>query len=311
MNRAASLHQTAPPGYSRTSRLRALGWVVALEAALLAALLSDPPDAFFVAIMGFAAMPALYVVIRLGDAGRERLKRLAESLSRPYPDPIPVFVLAALGPMYMVIAVLMTGRTLFTPELTLDRAVPLQPAWVLVYLSQWVFSFLPVFVVRGHELRRRAVFAYLTIVIVAYVGFLLYPTVGPRPAEVAGNGFFAWTLRELYGFDPPYNCFPSLHVAYSFLAALTSYRVHRGLGIASLLWAALVGVSTLYTKQHYIVDVIAGMLIAYAAYALFLRSFSRDSIAAADRRRAPMRALAVPLIYAIAVAGFWVAYQTR
>lgn len=285
--------------------------MVALEAALLVALLSDPPVGFFVAIMAFAVMPALYVVIRLADVGRERLSRVAESLARPYPDPVPVFVLAALGPMYMIIAVLMPGRTLFTPELALDRALPLEPAWVLVYWSQWVFSFLPVFVVRGHELRRRAVFAYLTIVIVAYVGFLVYPTVGPRPAEVAGNGYFAWNLRELYGFDPPYNCFPSLHVAYSFLAALTSYRVHRGLGLAALLWAAVVGVSTLYTKQHYILDVVAGIFIAYAAYAIFLRSFPRAAIAAADRRLAPMRALAVPLIYAIMVACFWVSYATR
>jgi membrane-associated phospholipid phosphatase len=349
---APALHLTILPPYFPSARLRALGWAVALEAALLVALLAalrgfdvsaeaapsamvlpltllqlpgwlvaaaclfpfdstgGPPDVLFTGIMGVANIPALYALIRLSDASRRRSSKLAESLSRPFPDSIPILVLAVLVPMYMVIAVVIRGRTLFIPELALDGALPLQPGWVLVYWSQWVFSFLPVFVVRGHELRRRVVLAYLTIVIVAYVGFLLYPTLGPRPPHVAGEGFFAWNLRALYEFDPPYNCFPSLHVAYSFLAALTAYRVHRGLGLAALVWSALIGVSTLYTKQHYIVDVFAGILIAYAAYALFLRSFPREVIAPADRRSAPIRALAVPAIYAIVVACFWVAYAT-
>jgi membrane-associated phospholipid phosphatase len=306
---APALDLTTLSPYSPNARLRALAYAVALNAALLAALLAT--DGPLTAIIGIANLAALYAVIRISVVSRRRSSRLAERLSRPFPDPIPILVLAVLGPMYMVIAVMIRGRTLFIPELALDRALPLQPGWVFVYWSQWVFSFLPVFVVRGLELRRRTVLAYLTIVIVAYVGFLLYPTVGPRPAQVVGEDFFAWSLRALYDFDPPYNCFPSLHVAYSFLAALTAYRVHRRLGIAALVWAVLIAVSTLYTKQHYVVDVIAGMFIAYAAYALFLRSFPREAMPEADRRLAPIRALAVPVLYAVMVASFWVAYETR
>src|SRR2546422_643919 len=81
---------------------------------------------------------------------------------------------------------------------------------------------------------------------------LVYPTMPPRPARVIGEGFAVWGLRFLYSADPPYNCFPSLHVAHSFVSALTCYRVHRGVGIAAALCASLIGVSTLYTKQHYI-----------------------------------------------------------
>lgn len=250
--------------------------------------------------------------LRIDSCLRSRARAIEPAcgeLEPAVPNAIPVLALAALVPMYMAIAVWTPGRTLFMPELAFDRAVPLQPAWAPVYASQWVFSFLPVFVVRGVELRRRVVLAYLTVVITAYAGFLLYPTVAPRPADVPGDGIFAHSLRSVYDLDPPYNCFPSLHVAYSFLAALTSYRVHRGLGLAALLWAVLIGISTLYTKQHYVVDVIAGVLMAYSASAVFLRGFPRAQLSHEDQRLAPMRALAVPGIFAIVVACFWFAYR--
>jgi membrane-associated phospholipid phosphatase len=125
------------------------------------------------------------------------------------------------------------------------------------------------------------------------------------------DGFAAWTLRIAYSIDPPYNCFPSLHVAYSFVSALTCYRVHRGVGAAAALWAALIGVSTLYTKQHYVADVIVGALAAYVAYVLFLRGYPREAVAESDRHRAPLRALGAIGIFGIIVAGFWVAYQIQ
>jgi hypothetical protein len=66
------------------------------------------------------------------------------------------------------------------------------------------------------------------------------PTVGPRPATVTREGFFAWWLRLNYALDWRYNCFSSLHVAHAFVSALTSYRVHRRVGFVAVLWAALV-----------------------------------------------------------------------
>src|SRR5687768_5474828 len=148
---APALDLTPLSPYSPNARVRALAYAVALEAALLAALLST--DGPLTAVLGIANLAALCAVIRISVVTHRRSSRLAESLSRPYPQAIPVLVLAALGPMYMVIAVLTPGRALSVPELALDRALPLLPAWVLVYWSQWVFSFLPVFVVRGHRLR--------------------------------------------------------------------------------------------------------------------------------------------------------------
>jgi membrane-associated phospholipid phosphatase len=149
--------------------------------------------------------------------------------------------------------------------------------------------------------------SYITVVLLAYVGFYMYPTILPRPQEV-GDGFFAAALRQNYDLDPPYNCFPSLHVAWAFVSALTSYRVHRGVGLVALLWATIIGVSTLYTKQHYVVDVIAGVAIAYVAYLIFLRGYRRDVIPETDRRLAPKRALRALWLYIAIAAVCWMWY---
>jgi membrane-associated phospholipid phosphatase len=239
-----------------------------------------------------------------------RWSMVTESLTRPYRVTIPMVVLVMVVPFYIFIGDMVRARPVHIPALALDRLLPLQPEWALVYGSLYLFLIvLPVFIVREQEQIRRTVLAYLTIWITAFVVFLAYPTMASRPAEVIGKGFAVWCLRFLYELDPPYNCFPSLHVAHSFVSALTCYRVHRRLGIAAMVCASLVGLSTLFTKQHYILDVIAGILLAFAAYALFLRSYPRHDIPDLDRRLAPLLALCIVAILAIALGCFWIAYR--
>lgn len=237
---------------------------------------------------------------------------LVQTLTRPYPVTVPMVVLVSLVPLYIFIPALTPDRTLHAPELALDRAVPLRPAWALIYGALYLFLIvLPIFAVRQQEQIRRTVWAYLMVWLTAYVCFVLYPTVAPRPPGevVVGEGFGEWGLRFLYSADPPYNCFPSLHVAHSFVSALTCYRLHRGAGIAAIVAAALVGVSTVYTKQHYILDVLAGAFLACVAYVIFLRGYPRSDIPELDRRLTPIVAAGLFAVILFIVAGVWVVYR--
>jgi membrane-associated phospholipid phosphatase len=235
---------------------------------------------------------------------------VAQSLARPYPVSIAMVLLVSLVPFYILIPAFWPPHTRYAPELELDRAFPLIPAWAFVYGALYLFLILlPIFVVRQTEQIRRTVFAYLLVWITSYVVFFVgYPTVAPRPDKVIGEGFAVWGLRALYSSDPPYNCFPSLHVAHSFVSALTCYRVHRGLGIVATIAAALVALSTLFTRQHYVLDVIAGVLLAVVAYIIFLRNYPRDQIPAFDRRIAPALALCISGVVVLGIGCYWLVY---
>ena len=234
---------------------------------------------------------------------------VAQSLRRPYRVTVPMVVLVALVPFYIFLPELFPPDTRHVPEIALDRALPLLPGWSLVYGPLYLFLILlPIFVVREEEHIRRTVFAYLLIWLTAYAFFAVYPTAAPRPDKVIGEGFAVWGLRALYSSDPPYNCFPSLHVAHSLLSALTCIHVHRKLGLFATTCAGFVAVSTLFTKQHYILDVLAGALLAIGAFLIFLRNYQRDRIPELDRRIAPALALCIVGIVVFGIVSYWLAY---
>lgn len=240
------------------------------------------------------------------------LRIVRQALTRPYPVTTPMVVLVGMVPLYLVIADRARAGVAYTPVMAWDYLLPLLPTWALVYGSLYAFLIvLPVLVVQQHELIRRTVWAYLTVWSLAYLGFLLYPTVAPRPETVTGDGFAAWGLRFLYDADPPYNCFPSLHVAYSFVSVLACRKVHRTLGTVAMTCAVLVALSTLFTRQHYIADVIGGTLLAAAANWAFLSGYRSERTPEAERRVAPLLAVCLGGLIAFGVAGFWMLHVVR
>lgn len=150
-----------------------------------------------------------------------------------------------------------------------ERSVPLIPAFIVPYWSIDALFFLAPFLCSSKpELsvyRRRIVFTILG----GGIGFLLIPLqFGWARPHV--TGMFAPWFQALYGFDLPHNLFPSLHIALRTLLAdiyfrksgrLTSWLVH--------LWFSLVGLSTLFTWQHHLVDVLGGFWLAAMAIQIY------------------------------------------
>jgi protein-tyrosine phosphatase/membrane-associated phospholipid phosphatase len=147
-----------------------------------------------------------------------------------------------------------------------EMRIPFVPAMIVPYWSIDLFFVGSFFVCRNRReldtLGRRIALAIL----VAGACFLLLPLrlAFPRPQV---GGVFGTLFESLRAFDHPYNLVPSLHIALRTLLADLYARHSRGpLRLAVHVWFSLVGVSTLFTYQHHVVDVAGGFVLATACF---------------------------------------------
>src|SRR5262249_24725934 len=112
--------------------------------------------------------------------------------------------------------------------------------------------------------------AFAVMLVVACAIHVLWPTTFPREHYVVrADSATSFAFYVLHKFDRPTTCLPSLHLAGSALAALSlgrNPRWRRGIWLG---WAALIALSTMTAKQHYAVDVIAGIVLAALSWVVF------------------------------------------
>ena len=57
-----------------------------------------------------------------------------------------------------------------------------------------------------------------------------------------------------------------------------------------ILWAALIAMSTVMVRQHYVADIAGGLILAFATSVFFLRLMDRTPLAAGGAPAAPSAA---------------------
>ena len=124
-----------------------------------------------------------------------------------------------------------------------------------------------------------------------FVIFSVFPTVYPQPTlnylgvVVSNEGYQTWSIpgdwlssvmmTYLYKVDKPVNTFPSLHVTYGMILYLGIVRDRPNLNLALGLNAFLLYVTTLTTKQHFVLDGLVGGLLAYIVFKVLEGPVSR------------------------------------
>lgn len=106
--------------------------------------------------------------------------------------------------------------------------------------------------------------------------YILYPTAqGLRPAEFTRNNILTNIVEKLYNFDTNTNVCPSLHVIGSFSVmfaawndkGLSSRKIRIGFVIATI----LISLSTVFLKQHSIIDVATAVILSFACYPVIFK----------------------------------------
>ncbi len=109
-----------------------------------------------------------------------------------------------------------------------------------------------------------------------FISYFFPNALNIRPTDLTGEDIFTDIVLLLYRHDTPTNVFPSIHV-FNSLAVHTAISNSDTLKDKWLKWASLtltvsIIASTLFLKQHSVVDAGAGILLAVITYFLFYRS---------------------------------------
>ncbi|MFZ5468757.1 MAG: phosphatase PAP2 family protein [Myxococcota bacterium] len=151
------------------------------------------------------------------------------------------------------------------PLTTLDRWIPFVPQTAWIYWSDYFLIFVAFSLCRSPGSTARFVYALFTVIAIGTGVHWLWPVEFPRhlyPLPLTVDALTAPALSLFRQLDSPGSCVPSLHVAASFIAAFAARSENARAGLALTAWAALIALSTLTLKQHYVIDVVTGVALA-------------------------------------------------
>jgi membrane-associated phospholipid phosphatase len=172
------------------------------------------------------------------------------------------------------------------PLTAIDRAIPYHnSAWPL-YVSLWVYVQIPPSWIDNRRELIRYGWAAAAVSLIGFAFFIFWPTMVPAIGGAEAGSSFAGIRR----IDTTGNSCPSLHVAFAVFTALWIGRFLRRAGVgvwlrfSNLCWCLGIVYSTLGTKQHVLLDAIAGAVLGFAGAAMLFRveARRRESAVASD-----------------------------
>ena len=186
---------------------------------------------------------------------------------------VSLFLLQLLV-VYGLIQVFISGG--LVPQTQWDKIIPLVPAFIIPYVLYYPLLVVPFWVTYKQD-SNEGLFAVATTFFLAAticnLIFIIFPTTINRP-PVPGDGVFAEAVRLLHAYDGSQALLPSGHVTYSLLANLVTWHFNKILSYKLLPVTLLIMSATVLIKQHYILDIFAGVVVAVGVYwFVFRRTF--------------------------------------
>lgn len=182
------------------------------------------------------------------------------------------------------------GRNGITTNIFFDQYIPVWPVWTIPYVLWqlwWPICFLWLVKNRSQQEFKHFFLTALSSITCAMLIFWLFPTYvvrGPPP----GSDMFSQLLIWIYENDKAYNALPSAHM---YVTSLITFFWLKWYAQKKALWLSifcLILFSTLFTGQHYILDVVAGILLPATVYYISGLYLERRSYFQTDRTVAGM-----------------------
>ncbi len=161
-------------------------------------------------------------------------------------------------------------------QTTIDKKIPFIEYFIIPYLLWFAFMTIATFYFFFTD--KAGFYRMAAFLITGMTAFLILSTIYPngqalRPTTFEHDNIFVDMVKQLYKTDTPTNVFPSIHVYNSigiYIAIRKSERLKENKLIQyfSFTLAVLIILSTMFLKQHSVMDVIAAGILAVPVYYL-------------------------------------------
>jgi membrane-associated phospholipid phosphatase len=247
--------------------------------------LADPGEI----LLRYALMGAFLAIIVFLTQRMERLPKALRIAADFYPAAFIAFVYESLGPLIAAVRGGPRDDLLIAADRTIlggDLSVLLQPLVTpflaaFMYVAYSTYYFLPLVLggflwSRDVAAARRYIFTLTICFFVSYAGYFTIPAYGPRTALADRNRVpletsavaraISRTINQLE--QTKLDAFPSGHTMIATAVLIAAWRRFRKLFWFLLPVALLLIFSTMYCRFHYLVDVLAGVVLVFATVPL-------------------------------------------
>ncbi len=185
---------------------------------------------------------------------------------------LPIFLICFFGAEYLV----PESANYWVSYTPLDDAIPFVEVFVLPYVCWYPFLILTglyLLIFDGEQFRK-----YIYCIAALFTLILLICLIFPngqnlRPDNFSRENIFTAVVAGLYAMDTNTNVFPSMHVAGAIAAAIPYFRSQRlrKYRLPAAVLAALISLSTVFIKQHSVLDIYGAVALCLIVCPLIYR----------------------------------------
>lgn len=178
------------------------------------------------------------------------------------------------GIMFLFVERFTTNRAWNVMHCALDDKIPFCEYFLIPYMFWFVYlvgMLLYTLLCDIPSFKRLMWFTIFTYSVTVFI-YLIYPTSQElRPTDFMRDNFFTRFLADFYQFDTNTNVNPSIHVIGSLAVMFTAWNSKRfkhsvPWKVAFTLVGLLICVSTLFIKQHSVIDIACAALLSLIFY---------------------------------------------
>lgn len=180
--------------------------------------------------------------------------------------------------------------------MTIDNKIPFIKYFVIFYYTYYFLPIVLLWLVSFKD-KKKFYICLSSIFVCCFISNLIYSIYNVksvRPDYINPNMtlkditsfdmIFDFMVAKIYKIDPTgLNCFPSIHASLGVFMVILSIskdkerRISKIISLIGIICGVLCAISTVFIKQHYLVDTIAGVGLAIICYILITLLYNKKS----------------------------------